>query len=156
MNISGAKYHQNQAYINTNQAQNVSFKATLSEITDSFEKSDKLCEGKKTFIRQLLAFLSDIQDQMKEKVQQGKNIPAHFNFKLGEMNQIPPALKKLNVEGAGLDVLDKKLNDTSFSCGPESDCSCGKGQSLGEFLSKTILGKILKVPNPDVIELKTD
>lgn len=132
--------------------QPVAFQATLPEIKQALEeKQAKLCPGKTIFISQIAKFLEGIQQKMAQNQQAGA--PKKLDFMLGEMNVLPESISKLEIKGQTLEQLDAKLNEGSFSCGPKSDCTCGKGQTLGEFLSQVILAKILKVPNPEKIEL---
>jgi hypothetical protein len=155
MNISGVFNNYQPPKTLKNNRHNIAFQATLPEIRDALEKSDKLCPGKKGFVEQILAFFEAIQEKVQQKAATDKTLTGTFEFKLGEKNNIPENLKSFNVEGATLELLDKRLNESSFSCGPDSDCSCGKGQSLGAFFGKVILGNILKVNKPDVIEIET-
>lgn len=132
--------------------QPISFQATLPEIKQAVEeKQGKLCPGKTAFVMKVVNFMEGVQQKM--KADSSPEMPKKLDFVLGEVNSLPESVKGIEVNGNTLAQLDKQLNETSFSCGPDSDCSCGKGQSLGEFFSKVVLAKILKVPNPEKIEL---
>lgn len=136
----------------------IAFKATLSEIQQEIDKSDKLCPGKKAFFSGLVNSFRKLEAKLKAKAKEAADIPAKFGFKLGQKNDIPAALNEVSIEGPDklnvtLADLDAKLNAGSFSCGSDSKCTCGKGKSLGVF-AKEIFEKVLKVNKPDTIELE--
>ena len=152
--------------------QSVSFQATLPEMKDALIKDAKraeqgkkplLCTGKQAMMMAVLNCFKELEDKMAAKGVKS------FDFKLGENNDVPDELKDIKLSGKAFEKLSfiKKENTTSiegldkefngekdkYSCGDDSHCSCGSGQTLGEFLSQVVLGKLLKVSNPDKIEL---
>ncbi|MEW5818729.1 MAG: hypothetical protein AB1782_00935 [Cyanobacteriota bacterium] len=139
----------------------VAFTATLPEIQEAIDTNTNkaFCPGKKGFVTAIVKFFEGVQEKMKEK---GLTT---FDFKLGQKNEIPEALKGVKIDsplkniplmkGAEtLEEVDNVFATSEFKCKPTSTCGCGKNIFLGEYLGNGVMKDILGVKNkPDVIEL---
>lgn len=156
MNIQNTLYSGNLLKHSATGQNNVTFTATLPEIREAVDNATtkELCPGKKKFLNQLIKFFEEFQKQLAKKFKQDSSYPETFEFKLGEINQIPEKFNTIIVRNKGtIGDVDKQLNQKQYSCGTDKDCTCGKGITAGRFLAETIFKKILNVNKPNVIEI---
>ncbi|OGI17805.1 MAG: hypothetical protein A2255_04630 [Candidatus Melainabacteria bacterium RIFOXYA2_FULL_32_9] len=129
----------------------ISFKATLPEIKEAVNKAveeKKMCPGKASFFNKLVDFFEKTQEQMKKN----PNIQEKFDFELGQKNEFSEEVRKIKIDNTTLEDIDNNFNGTSFSCGSDEGCTCGKGQSLGQFI-KTYFEETLNLNKADTIEI---
>lgn len=122
------------------------FKATPPQIMKAVADAN-ICNGKKNFLAGLGNYFNNVQEAM-SKI---KEAPKEFIYKLGQKNEIPESLKKVEVNGLNLEKLDEGLNTKPFKCSPTSTCSCGAGKTQSELVKDLL--KIIGVEEPDIIKL---
>lgn len=142
----------------------VSFTATLPEIREAMDTTQNkhFCAGKRGFVDALVKFFEGVQAEM-GKMKDA--VVAKLDYKLGQKNNIPEALKDVKIDSPLKDIplmkgaqtleeVDNVLATAQFKCSPTSTCGCGKNIPLGEYIGKGVFGDILGVKNkPEVIEL---
>lgn len=127
------------------------FTATPAQILDKLEYA-RICPGKKAYLENLATFF----DKLEDKMLKSSKLPERFDYFLKRDNDIPQNLEKAKVRTGFLSwtsfkSIDQELNESSFSCGSDSHCTCGRGKSLKEYTSELL--EYIGVPEPDKISL---
>lgn len=130
-----------------NQRNEVSFSATLTQAAKAVREANNICDGRRSFLTNIIESLQQIIDLYVKKMQTSSEI----TYKLGEKNPVPDALKNPRARVAWMN-LDNYLNNSGFKCSPKSTCGCGEGIARGEFAKDLFKG--MNVENPDVLILK--
>ncbi len=126
----------------------VAFKATPAQILDTLECS-KLCPGKTRFLKNIAEFFDSLQSNLSEIA----DAPKNYVYKLGQENDLPKAIKDVEIGGVTLKSLDETLNTNPFKCSPTSTCGCGGGMNKGELAKK--LFESLGIDEPDFIKISS-
>lgn len=129
--------------------QRVAFKADPKKIYKAIAENDILCPGKEGFLLDLMKDVKSIQKEYSKYKYRGSE--DSFKYYLNKQNNLSPDLQGTKLDKK-VSNLDEELHDGEFSCGSESGCSCGKGNSLGGFAVK--LFKMLDLENPEYITVK--
>lgn len=149
MNVTSIRiYSINKNNNNYKNKKDICFAATPKQILDALDakgfshsNGTGKCYKKTDFVSEIVNFFNNIQSHLTDK----------FNYRLGEVNNIPDYLDDIEINNKTLKKWDADLNDPNqrFQCG--GGCPCGEKQTQGQFLADLL--EILGVPNPRVIEL---
>lgn len=146
VNITRASNMGNQK--NAQNRKQVSFNASPSQILNKLETA-QLCPGKKSFLESIAMFFKTLEEKISEQIKK----PYNYTYKLGENNNIPEEIRKIEVDGFTLKEADIALNQNSFKCSPSAS-DCGEGKTKGNFAKKMF--EILGVENPSTIEISAN
>ena len=128
------------------------FKATPQQILDKLEYA-KICPGKRGYLTNLAECFGKFQTKMSKS----SKYPERFDYFLKRDNEIPEVIAKAKIRTGFLSwrsfsSIDRRLNESAFSCGSDSHCTCGQGKSLKEFTAELL--EYIGVPEPEKITLK--